>query len=43
MKLIAIIIGIALGLAAPFLAFGAIILTLAAVDVEAQRLGVGAD
>lgn len=35
--------GVAIGLALPFLAFGAIILTLAAVDVEAQRLGVGTD
>lgn len=43
MKTTVAIIGTALGLALPFLAFGAIILTLAAVDVEAQRLGVGAD
>lgn len=43
MKLTAVIIGLTLGLALPFLAFGAIILTLAAVDVEAQRLGVGTE
>ena len=43
MKLIAIIAGITLGLAAPFLRSAAIILGLAAVDVDAQPLGVGTE
>lgn len=43
MKPLIAIGGAALGLAVPFLAFGAIILTLAAVDVEATRLSIGQD
>ena len=43
MKLIAIIAGIALGLVAPFLLFGLIILGLSLVDVYAQTLGVGTE
>lgn len=40
MKLAAIAIGIALGLASPFLLFGLAVLGLSLVDVYAQTLGV---
>ena len=43
MKLIAIIAGIALGLAAPFFLFALILLGLSLVDVYAQTLGVGTE
>lgn len=43
MKLAAIIIGITLGLAVPFLLFGLAILGLSLADVYAQTLGVGTE
>lgn len=43
MKATIAIIGIALGLAAPFLLFGLIILGLSLVDVAAQVAGVGTE
>ena len=40
---IAILAGIAIGLAAPFLLFGLILLGLSLADVYAQTLGVGTE
>lgn len=43
MKATVAIIGIALGLAAPFLLFGLIILGLSLTDVAAQVAGIGTE